>query len=145
MALGLYLQVNGYDTEIFELHSLPGGLCTSWQRKGYTFDGCIHWLCGSSPKTEMNILWRELVDIQDKKIINHESFIHTDIGNGQSFSVYNNTEKLRKELLRIAPEDKKLTDKFINTIDSFKNMNMHVLNEQTSVGLIDGFKFLTSN
>ena len=36
-----YLQRNGYDTEIFEAHSLPGGLCTSWKRVDYTFDYCI--------------------------------------------------------------------------------------------------------
>ena len=34
-----YLQRNGFETEIFELHDLPGGLCTSWKRNGYTFDG----------------------------------------------------------------------------------------------------------
>ena len=42
-----YLQRNGYDTEIFEAHSLPGGLCTSWKRGDYTFDYCIHWLMGT--------------------------------------------------------------------------------------------------
>ena len=42
-----YLQRNGFDTEIFELHTQPGGLCTAWKRGGYTFDGCIHWLMGS--------------------------------------------------------------------------------------------------
>lgn len=44
---GCYGQMNGYATEIFELHTLPGGLCTSWKRKGYTFDGCIQWLVGT--------------------------------------------------------------------------------------------------
>ena len=47
MAAGCYAQMNGYKTRIFEMHHLPGGLCTSWQRKGYTFDGCIYYLFGS--------------------------------------------------------------------------------------------------
>ena len=42
LAAGCYAQMNGYAAEIFELHELPGGLCTSWERKGYTIDGCIH-------------------------------------------------------------------------------------------------------
>jgi len=42
LSAGCYGQMNGYDTKIFELHTLPGGLCTSWKRKGYVFDGCIH-------------------------------------------------------------------------------------------------------
>ena len=44
---GCYGQMNGYQTQIFELHDKPGGLCTAWQRRGYTFDGCIEWLVGS--------------------------------------------------------------------------------------------------
>ena len=44
LSAGCYAQMNGYETEIYEMHNLPGGLCTAWQRKGYTFDGCIHWL-----------------------------------------------------------------------------------------------------
>ena len=42
LAAGCYAQMNGYKTKIFELHELPGGLCTAWERKGYVFDGCIH-------------------------------------------------------------------------------------------------------
>jgi phytoene dehydrogenase-like protein len=34
LSAGCYLQMNGYDTEIFELHNIPGGLCTGWKRKG---------------------------------------------------------------------------------------------------------------
>ena len=47
LSTGCYAQMNGYKTRIFELHNIPGGLCTSWKRKGYTLDGCIHWLIGS--------------------------------------------------------------------------------------------------
>ena len=42
LAAGCYAQMNSYDTQIFELHDLPGGLCTAWERKEYIFDGCIH-------------------------------------------------------------------------------------------------------
>jgi len=41
LSAGCYGQMNGYRTQIFEMHTTPGGLCTSWKRKGYTFDGCI--------------------------------------------------------------------------------------------------------
>ncbi len=53
LATGIYARLNGYKTRIFEMHDKPGGLCTSWQRKGYTFDGCIHWLIGSSERSGM--------------------------------------------------------------------------------------------
>ncbi|MCA9968271.1 MAG: NAD(P)-binding protein, partial [Anaerolineales bacterium] len=34
LAAGCFAQMNGYQSEIFELHDLPGGLCTAWERKG---------------------------------------------------------------------------------------------------------------
>ena len=49
LSAGCYLQMNGYDTEIFEASNSPGGLVTAWKRKGYAIDGCIHGLVGSSP------------------------------------------------------------------------------------------------
>src|SRR5665647_1844373 len=42
LAAGIYGRMNGYNTRIFEMHNKPGGLCASWKRNGYTFDGCIH-------------------------------------------------------------------------------------------------------
>ena len=60
LAAGIYGQVNGYKTQIFEMHTVPGGQCASWKRKGYTFDACIHHLFGCNPETRVHALWREL-------------------------------------------------------------------------------------
>ena len=49
LCAGFYAQMNGYRSRIYEMHDLPGGLMTAWERKGYTIDYCIHWLVGSSP------------------------------------------------------------------------------------------------
>ena len=47
LAAGCYAQMNGYRSRIYELHSIPGGLCTSWRRRGYTFDGGVRYLSGT--------------------------------------------------------------------------------------------------
>jgi phytoene dehydrogenase-like protein len=52
--------MNGFESKIFEMHNKPGGLCTAWKRKDYTFDLCIHWLTGSSPKSPLYSVWEEL-------------------------------------------------------------------------------------
>lgn len=140
LSAGCYLQMNGYETEIYELHNIPGGLCTSWKRKGYTFDGCIHWLCGSSPANELYTIWEELGAIQDKKIVNHEIFMYTDLGNNKSFSVYCDTAKLKQEMLRFAPEDEKLINEFIKAIETTKKSNLPVLKPQELFNAIDGIK-----
>ena len=68
LSVGCYAQMNGYDAHIFEMHNLPGGLCTAWKRKGYTFDNSIHWLTGTSPKSAFHRIWQELGAIQGKEI-----------------------------------------------------------------------------
>ena len=61
LSAGCYLQMNGYDTEIFELHDKPGGLCTSWKRGDYAIDGCIHWLVGLGPRIRFRDFLRQIV------------------------------------------------------------------------------------
>ena len=48
LSSGCYALMNGYKTTIFEMHTVPGGLCTAWKRKGYTFDISMHMLTGSA-------------------------------------------------------------------------------------------------
>ncbi|MDN5345323.1 MAG: hypothetical protein PWQ18_1437 [Clostridia bacterium] len=33
LATGCYAQMNGYQSQIFEKHNKPGGLCTAWRRQ----------------------------------------------------------------------------------------------------------------
>ena len=74
LSAGCYGQMNGYRTRIFEQHNQPGGLCTAWKRKGYTFDGCISWLVGSAPGTGVYPIWEELGAVQNRQFVNHDEF-----------------------------------------------------------------------
>ena len=75
LAAGCYAQMNGYRSQIFELHNLPGGLCTAWERKGYVFDGCIHYLFGSGAGQPFHRMWEELGAVQGRRIVHHTEFI----------------------------------------------------------------------
>jgi phytoene dehydrogenase-like protein len=57
------MQMNDYDTEIYEQNSVSGGLCMSWKRSEYNFDGCVHWLLGSGAGNAFHALWSELIDL----------------------------------------------------------------------------------
>ncbi len=83
LSAGCYLQLNGCDTEIFELHNIPGGLCTSWKRGNYIFDGCIHRLVGSSPANNHYYLWNELIDMKTLKFVDYRQYIRVEDKNGQ--------------------------------------------------------------
>lgn len=119
LTAGCYLQMNGYETEIFELHNLPGGLCTTWKVGDYNFDGCIHWLVGSNPEDNFYKLWNELVDMKKINFVYHTSYSRVYGKDGQYIDIFNDIDKLEKELIQKAPEDKAIILSFIKSIRKF--------------------------
>lgn len=106
LSAGIYAAMNGFDTEIIEMHDVAGGQCTAWDRKGYRFDYCLHWLVGTS-KGAFHEIWKETNVINNEtEIIDHE--IHSRIidDEGNEFIIYSNIDRWEKYLLEIAPEDK---------------------------------------
>jgi phytoene dehydrogenase-like protein len=86
LTTGCYLQMNGFETEIFEKHSIPGGLCTSWKKGEYTFDGCVHWILGTDTGSSFYKMWSELLNM--KKIPFHNHDIRMDIELKQNTNKY---------------------------------------------------------
>ena len=122
LSAGCYLQMNGYDTEIMEAHTLPGGLCTSWQRRGYTFDGCIHWLAGSGRASPFYDMWSELLHMPAIEFVDHDLRFDIEL-EGQVdrhgdpvFHVYADVERLGRYLMDIAPEDARTIREWITSI-----------------------------
>jgi phytoene dehydrogenase-like protein len=106
LSAGCYACMNGYDAEIYEMHSQPGGLCTAWVRKGYTIDGCLHWLTGSNPKSSFYKIWEELGAVQGRRMIDHEEFQRFTNSDGKTFHVYWNLDKLEAHMKEFSPQDK---------------------------------------
>jgi phytoene dehydrogenase-like protein len=105
LSAGIYAKLNGFDAEIIEMHSVTGGQCTAWDRKGYRFDYCLHWLVGTR-KGPFNDIWKETNVINDNvDIIDHE--VHTKIiaDDGREFILYTNLNKWEEYLCKFAPED----------------------------------------
>lgn len=105
LSAGIYSRLNGFDTEIVEMHSLTGGQCTAWDRKGYRFDYCLHWLVGTR-SGPFNEIWKETNVLNDSvKIIDHE--IHTKLysADGREFIIYTDLARWEEYLCNLAPED----------------------------------------
>ncbi len=116
LSAGCYGQMNGYQTQVFELHTQPGGLCTAWKRKGYTFDGCIHWLVGSKPGSGFYKIWQELGALQGKTIVNHEEFRHLEGPGGKKLIIYTNADRLEQHMKVLAPADARVIEEFCGAI-----------------------------
>jgi len=119
LSTACYLQMNGFDTTIVEQQARPGGLCTSWQREGYTFDGCIHWLLGSSPTSPFFRIWDELIEMDAVDFVDHELYAEVDVvgprapDGASTFRFYSDLKQLEAEMKRISPADGKLIERFI--------------------------------
>ena len=114
LSAGCYLQMNGYDTQIFEAHNHPGGVCTSWTRKSYTVDNCIHWLVGSNPSDNFYRLWNELVDMNGRKFVDTKEWMRVETPDGQCMRVFTDIDKLEQEMLEKSPADERLIRSFIS-------------------------------
>lgn len=119
LAAGIYGQVNGYETQIFEMHTKPGGQCTSWKRQGYTFDGCIHHFFGCSPDFTLYQLWHEL-GAMPRELVKLKDCTAVVSSDGKKLFVdFYDLKKLRETLLRLSPNDSKAVDEYVRSIEAY--------------------------
>ena len=124
MSAGAYLQMNGFDTEIFELNGTPGGVCTSWKRGDYTVDWCVHWLVGSGPSDSFYERWSELIDMSGIEIVDHEEYARVEDSHGEQIRIYTDLDRLETELMEKAPEDKEKIEEFLHACREFAEMEL---------------------
>ena len=130
LAAGCYGQMNGYRTQIFELHDLPGGLCTAWERKDYIFDGCIHYLFGTAPGKPFAQLWDELGVLRDRPIIQHTEMMRVRDSSGKTLIIYADPERLEAHMKELAPLDAGLIEDFTQGIRQFEHFDMAAMQEK---------------
>jgi hypothetical protein len=92
--------MNGYQTHIFESHDKPGGVCTSWKRKDYIVDGCIHWLIGSTKDSSVYQIWEELGAVQGREFVIHEEGGRIE-GREKVLTTYRDLDRLEEHLLAL--------------------------------------------
>jgi phytoene dehydrogenase-like protein len=114
-----HLQRNGYETEIFEQHTKPGGLCTAWHKQGYTLDGCIHWLVGSGPAHPLYRFWNEIIDMTSLRFVEMDCFGRVDDEHGHSLTMYSDADRLGAELNRLAPGHEGMIGEMVDGIKLF--------------------------
>ena len=142
LSAGCYAQLNDYDSQIFELHTQPGGLCTSWSRKGYTFDGCIHWLVGSGEDGLMNNLWKELGALKERKIVDHDEFMHIQGTDGRILIMYTDIKRFEKHLLELSPADKKQIHELASTVHKLSKFRPIIGKPRELMKAVDGLAMI---
>ncbi len=140
LSAGCYGRMNGYRTSIFEMHSIPGGVCTAWKRKGYTIDGAVNWVVGTRPGIEFYPFWEELGAAPGWKIYNHNLYMVNESRDGKAFLVYCNADRFEEYLLGISTEDEVVIKELTGAIRKASKMSVPVEKPQENYGILDKIK-----
>lgn len=126
MTAGIYALDNDFEVEIYEKHFVAGGQCTGWNRNNVYIDGCAHWIVGTNKNSEFHDIWLHLGAFnQNTKIYPTEYFNKVDV-NGKIVTLYSDVDTLKEEFLRVAPEDKKMINRFIRAIKAYRNIKVPI-------------------
>ena len=144
LSAGCYARMNGYEAEIYESYSLPGGLCTSWKKGDYTIDGCLHWLTGSAPSDSFYKLWEELGALQGCRIYNHEEFYRFTNADGKTFITYCDVDRLENQMKKFSPGDEKIIELFCRLIRKLTGFKQPVDKAYELFNFLDVVKMIWS-
>lgn len=141
LSTGCYAQMNGFQSEIYEMHSTPGGVCTSWKRGDYLFDHCLHWVLGSNKGTSLYPIFEELGVADNIEFFYTDKFRVVKLNN-KTITVYTDVNKFENELLCLFPEEKKSINKYISLIRKYTKFNPPMDSDFGNFGIIDLIKLL---
>jgi phytoene dehydrogenase-like protein len=130
MSAGVHTAKSGFETIIYESHTIPGGNCTSWKRKGYLFEGGMHWVTGSSKDQMLYKVWEDVGALSDTtKIINTDPFM-VCMWKGEEICLYRDVDRLENHLIKVSFEDTALIRQLCKDIRRFRSLKMPIMNIQ---------------
>ena len=85
----------------------PGGYCTSFKRKGFSFDAAAHSVWGLQRRRNVRKI---LAELEADKLIEIRRFDPSDIVIAPDFKIsfWNGTHETISDLARLFPEEKKI-------------------------------------
>ena len=142
ISTGCYARMNGYKTTIFEMHNIPGGLCTAWKRKGYTFDISMHMLTGSKTGP-LRQMWQELGVVQNQEFHYHNEIVRIESGE-KSLNVCIDRRRLEEQMIALSPMDAELTKEFVRLFTGRNMMGAMSLKPAEMTGLFNKLKMMAA-
>lgn len=106
LTCAIYAQRSGIRTTILEKAGGPGGVSTSWKRKGYTFEGGIHWLIGSRPGLPLYDVWKETGALGANNPVFYKDPVYTLVDGDTVLELPRSARKMQRTLGAFSPADK---------------------------------------
>lgn len=124
LSAGVYARQQGFETIIFEKHTISGGLCTGWNRQGYHIDGCIHWMTGTSKDSPLRALWENVGALSPEHEVFQKDYFDVYEACGEKIYLWRDIEKLKNDLIKLSPQDTKAICKFVKDLKSVHTMRV---------------------
>jgi phytoene dehydrogenase-like protein len=125
LSTGCYAQMNGYQSQIFEHHTQPGGVAAAWRREGYLIDGGIHFFWNHRPGTGLYEMYRELGIVPDVQFLDMETYgLFVDESAGIEVEVTRDLDRLARDLKELSPADGRIIDDLIKAARAMQGLDM---------------------
>jgi phytoene dehydrogenase-like protein len=138
LTCGCFLAKAGMKVLIAEQHHKPGGYCTSFKRKGFTFDAAAHSFGSYRKNGNMRLILKAL-DL-DKKIRIRRT-IPSDIIIAPDFTItfWGSINRTIQELQHAFPHESDNIRNFINFLSTSKPIDFAALRKKTYKDLLDEY------
>jgi phytoene dehydrogenase-like protein len=141
LTAGIYARNSGFETEIYESHTVAGGMCTGWQRNGYLIDGCIHWLTGSKKGSDLYRIWETCGALGDTADVVHHDYVSACCDGDAYRYLFADLPALEREFLSISPEDEKAIKSLVETVRIFQKLPIPAGKPLEQMGFIEKIRF----
>src|SRR5680860_1144040 len=137
LTAGSYAARSGYRTIILEMADTPGGLCTSWRRKGYLFDGSVAGLAGSAAGARIFRLWQDIGVVDYCPLHDADNFGSILTTDGRTITVHTNIDLLESHLLENFPVDEGAIREFTGALRSCLGVDIPFTVEEGWAGFFE--------
>lgn len=132
LTCGALLAKKGLKVMIFEQHYKVGGYCTSFKRRGFTFDPCIHVINGCGPNGQIGKILSELGIDKEIEFILIDPFDTIVFPNKQELDIPINYLHYKDRLEDLFPKEKNGLNKYFEIIIKIYQELFQVSSLQTS-------------
>lgn len=137
LVAGAFLAKRGKKTLVVEQHSLPGGYCTSFKRRGFLFDSAVHHIGGCSRYSIVGRCLKELgIELEFFRLDPMDSLIFPSF----SIDIPANIDTYRAYLQNRYPEERENISGFF---DDFIRLYRAIINESETSPTMVKYRGLT--
>ena len=136
LVCGCYLAKAGMKTLIVEKNLRPGGYCTSFKRKNFSFDSCIHSFGSCAPGETMDQIINDLdLDVQINRADPSDLIVTPD----HKIEIRNDIEATKSQFKDNFPKEKNI-NKFFSLFSVNSGMSLYYsLKKKTFKNLLDEY------